>query len=384
MKTTKYAVRKDKSKAIKIQGARQHFYCELPQTPIRELGSDVSPHRASLIQIMAKKWVNGTVLTYYFFDKSTDGRNAVLVNGSTQWRTWTASDGEKNIVRAGFKAWTDLSMGVQFKEVKNRDDAQIRIGFERGDGAWSYVGRDIVDLGIGADQRTMNFGWQLTGTPPDLDTAIHEIGHSLGFPHEHQNPNAGLVWDEEAVYRSLAQPPNNWPREKTFHNIIRKIPPDTVQGSSWDPDSIMHYPFEGGLIKEPAQYRLGLQPAGGISQRDKTWVNTFYPPMKSPNTELKPFKSIDLQLAAGEQKNLLINPTSTRYYEIRTFGTSDTVMVLLEAEADGDLIYKTADDDSGEDRNAYLRIKLFKGKSYVLRIRLYYAEKTDETAVMLW
>ena len=46
--------------------------------------------------------------------------------------------------------------------------------------------------------------------------------------------------------RSLS--PNSWPREKTFWNIIRKIPPDSVQGSSWDPDSIMHYPFEAGLI----------------------------------------------------------------------------------------------------------------------------------------
>ena len=72
----------------------------------------------------------------------------------------------------------------------------------------------------------------------------HEIGHTIGFPHEHQNPNAGIVWDEEAVYRALGGPPNNWSRETTFHNIIRKIQPDRVQGSTWDPDSVMHYPFE--------------------------------------------------------------------------------------------------------------------------------------------
>ena len=53
----------------------------------------------------------------------------------------------------------------------------------------------------------MNFGWDLT-QPGEIDTAIHEIGHTLGFPHEHQNPHAGIVWDEEAVYAALAQPPN--------------------------------------------------------------------------------------------------------------------------------------------------------------------------------
>ncbi|WP_374089487.1 hypothetical protein [Methylomicrobium lacus] len=62
----------------------------------------------------------------------------------------------------------------------------------------------------------MNFGWNLTEAASEIDTAIHEIGHTLGFPHEHQNPNSGIAWDEEAVYHSLAQPPNSWSREVTF------------------------------------------------------------------------------------------------------------------------------------------------------------------------
>ena len=31
----------------------------------------------------------------------------------------------------------------------------------------------------------MNFGWDLT-QPGEIDTALHEIGHTIGFPHEHQ------------------------------------------------------------------------------------------------------------------------------------------------------------------------------------------------------
>jgi hypothetical protein len=30
-------------------------------------------------------------------------------------------------------------------EVANRADAEIRIGFDQSDGAWSYVGRDVID-----------------------------------------------------------------------------------------------------------------------------------------------------------------------------------------------------------------------------------------------
>jgi hypothetical protein len=90
-----------------------------------------------------------------------------------------------------------------------------------------------------------------------------------------------------------------------------------------------------------------------------------------------------LAIAAGEQRNFVIRPEATRHYEIRTFGTSDTVMVLFE-DSTSELRYLTADDDSGEARNAYIRVKLMKGREYILRIRLYYASRAGETAVMMW
>jgi hypothetical protein len=286
------------------------------------------------------------------------------------------------VVRAAFKKWKDVGVGLEFKEVPAREQAEIRIGFMRDDGAWSYIGRDI--LNYPKNERTMNFGWDLTSRASEVDTAVHEIGHTLGFPHEHQNPLAGIVWDEEAVYRALAAPPNEWDRAKTFYNIIRKINPDAVQGSNWDPDSIMHYPFEAGLIKEPSRYQTGLQPQGGLSSRDITWVKTFYPPLQAAAEEtLEVLKSMPLLLGPGQQKNLTFAPKVTRNYEVRTFGAADTVMVLFE-DSNGQLRQIAADDDSGEDRNAYFKVKLFSDRKYVLRIRLYYAQEQKETAVMLW
>ncbi len=230
----------------------------------------------------------------------------------------------------------------------------------------------------------MNFGWDLTDHPGEIDTAIHEIGHTLGFPHEHQNPYAGIVWDEETVYAALAQPPNSWDRQTTYYNIIRKISADSVQGSNWDPDSVMHYPFGPGMIKEPNQYRNGLMPAGGISARDKEWAKTFYPRIKKRDVlALEPFKPVRLTINPGQQLNFSITPPSTRRYEIRTFGKSDTVMVLFE-NINGELRYITGDDDSGHDTNARIRVKLFKDRRYVLRLRLYYSARSGDTAIMLW
>ncbi|MEM7025905.1 MAG: matrixin family metalloprotease [Pseudomonadota bacterium] len=345
----------------------QHSYCSMPEIPERTFDPSVPPGRASLINTLANKWVNGTVLHYYFFD---------------QPQAWTTTEAEKDVVRQAFRIWKDVGIGLDFEEVSAADEAEIRIGFQRGDGAWSYVGTGV--LNIGTSQRTMNFGWDLTRRPQEIDTAVHEIGHTLGFPHEHQNPNAGIVWDEEAVYTALGGPPNNWSREKTFHNIIRKIRPDTVQGSAWDPHSIMHYPFEAGLIQQPANFQAGLDPEPGLSDRDKEWVKSFYPALV-PNEyrALEPFRSVTLDIAPGGQGNFSIRPSATRDYDIRTFGTSDTILVLFEDDG-GELRYMEADDDSGRNLNAHLEVRLVKGRSYVLRVRLYHEDRAGETAVMMW
>lgn len=354
--------------AVEVEEARggRRSYCSLREIPERPLDPSVAPERASLIRVNADKWVNGTVLHYYFFTKP---------------RSWATKEAEKEVVRQAFRMWEDVGIGVSFQEVDKPEDAEVRIGFLRGDGAWSYIGRYV--LNIGTAERTMNFGWDLT-RQGEIDTAVHEIGHTLGFPHEHQNPNAGIVWNEEAVYAALAKPPNGWSRDKTFRNIIRKIEPDTVQGSNWDPDSIMHYPFEAGLIDRPEKYRTGLNPAPGLSARDRDWVTTFYPPLdqdKYPKLEV--LRSRPLDLSPGQQADFRIESIDTAKYRIATFGESDTVMVLFE-DVDGDLRYLTGDDDSGTDFNARIEQKLFKDRRYVLRIRLYYANRQGHTAVMMW
>lgn len=339
-------------------------FCTMPQVAPRTFASHVHPGRASLILQSAKKWVNGTVLHYCFLTTPASFK------GKAQ---------HLDLVRKGFHAWKKLDIGLEFEEVDDASEAEIRIGFLAGDGHWSYIGRDA--LGFGVHERTMNLdktdAW-------DIDTAVHEIGHSLGLPHEHQNPNAGIVWDEEAVYAALAGYPNYWSRQKTFYNIIRKIDPDTVQGSSWDPDSVMHYPFEAGLIKEPVKYQNGLTPKRGLSDRDREWIRSFYPPLEGKKLkELKPFKSERLTLQPAEQVDFVIEPDATRTYTIATFGHSDAVLVLFE-DVNGTPRYLTADDDSGEDLNASICTRLRAGRKYVLRLRLYWQFAKGDVGVMLW
>ena len=347
--------------------------CRVPQIPERVLSPDIDYSRARLIRYNQKKWVTGEVLNYYFFDNKTiDGP---LVGDKAQ----------REIVRKAFGHWKRQGIGLKFREVVNRAGAKVRIGFDHSDGSWSHVGRDIVDMPQLKDPNnpTMNFGWDLT----DIwgwDTALHEIGHTLGFPHEHQNPKAGIVWNEKKVYEYFRGSPNYWDDDTIKHNVLRKLNPGEVSGSQWDPNSIMHYPFEPGLIEEPAMYRTqALEPAHGLSAPDIREVKSFYPPVnKSKIRTLKAFESKRLNLVGGQQASFAITPVTSRGYTIQTFGTCDSVMVLFEVGSSEGPHFVAGDDDSGIDRNAQIKIRLFRDRQYLLIIRLYYS--IDETAVLLW
>jgi len=339
----------------------------MPEVPERKFEAGVSDERARAIRYVDKKWVNGTILHYYFF---TIGNNA-------------GAKRQVDLVREAFDIWRDVGIGLQFQEVDEITDAEVRIGFRKGDGAWSYVGRDVIDI-PGQQERTMNFGWDLTRDPRGLDTPVHEIGHTLGYPHEHQNPFSGIVWNEQKVLDYFAGAPNNWSGASTRRNVLRKLPPSSVEGSIWDPDSVMHYDFGPGMIKKPKRYQNGLRPKLGLSELDKKQVRLFYPPINDDNNdELVPFATSMLSLEPAGQRNYTIRPTETREYSIQTFGQSDTVMVLFEND-NGDLKYLAGDDDSGSSRNASLSQWLDKSKTYTLRIRLYSNHASGDTAVMVW
>ncbi len=153
--------------------------CSIREGPPRSFPASLSGERARLIIMHADKWVNGTVVKYAFFE----------ANGN--FKRWAGTDALRSQVRKAFQRYMDIGLGVRFELVPDRPAAQVRIGFEPGDGHWSYIGRQVLKQGV--DDRTMNLDPTDSIGSGDygIDVATHEIGHTLGFPHEHQNPNAG-------------------------------------------------------------------------------------------------------------------------------------------------------------------------------------------------
>ncbi len=329
--------------------------CRLLKPARRPLPRGLGAPRLEAIQLTTAKWAIGTELSYHFLAGAR----------------WDWPDVQKEIVRRAFKAWKDIGIGLSFREVDTPLTAKLRVGFLQGDGSWSWIGTQL-NHSAEPDGRNMNYGWDLTDDW-GWATALHEIGHAIGMPHEHQNPKSGIVWNEEAVYAYYKEKPNEWERDETYDNIIHKLKASEVEGSNWDPNSIMHYPFDPGLISLPQLYQDRGTPRNiALSPNDVAWVRKFYP-SPAKGIAIAPGATAPLATSIGAQSDFEFVADASREFVLQTTGTADTLIVLDEVLADGHR-QLAASDDSGTPHNARIEAQLDKGKRYVARVRTNFAE----------
>lgn len=330
------------------------------------LPNNLTPPREYAIRISAKKWVNGTILHYFFLDRDQEPK-------------WRWIEDQKRIVRWAFGEWKKAEIGLSFIEVRDVSEAEIRIGCLQDNRSWSYVGTDNLsnsDLG-----RTMNFGWDLT-TAWGKATALHEIGHAIGLSHEHQNPNAGIIWNDTKVYEHFSGSPNYWDPPTIYRNILKKLDPSDVEGSNWDPTSIMEYPFDSGLIISPKPYDTqGIGKNTTLSQFDIDWVRRWYPVTGEP-TPIAVMQLERLEAAAGQQRDYAFKPAATRDYKIQTIGESDCKVVIFEVR-DNEPRHFISEDDSGINANLLVKAKMIKERTYVIRVRVNFIGSPDGVGLLI-
>lgn len=345
--------------------AGAHFpqqICALPHVEPVTLPPGLAAPRVSAIQLLREKWPNGKEITYHFLEHPD----------------WTWTEEQRAVIRWGFATWKAIGIGLRFREEGDAGRATLRIGFLPKK-SWSWVGRE-VERYQKPDGRNMNFGWDLR-TPWGKATVLHEIGHAIGMPHEHQNPDSGIVWDELEVYRYYAELSEPWAPSEVYENVIRKLDPRTVSGSAWDMHSIMHYPTQPGLIAEPPDLRKNGTPANyALSDKDIEWARRWYP-SGAVSMQIRPGEAVEIGAAAGAQREFAITPEETRSYVLRTSGAIDTELELVEIDGEREMTLEVAD-DSATDGQARLVHELVAGRNYAARVRTIFA-KPDAT-VAFW
>lgn len=312
----------------------------------RILPRDLSSPQLSLLSnrnlrgiiAVGKLWPNGSTLRIRFIDGTAEQRNTV---------------------KQYAPEWTQHANLIF--EFNDAPDAEIRIAFDPSAGSWSYLGTDCQS--IPRDQPTMNLGWL------DRAVVLHEFGHAIGLHHEHQNPLGGIQWNRENVIRDLSGPPNYWNVEQIEFNVLKKYDQDQIRGTTFDPDSIMLYPF-------PASWTVngqGTKENTELSAQDKDFIASAqaYPGRTPQVVELAVNASQATQASIGqpgEEDMFKFTATTQGIYTIETGGETDVVMKLYGPNSRTQLIAE--DDDSGVGNNAKIIRPLLSG-DYFVQIRHY-------------
>jgi hypothetical protein len=296
--------------------------------------------RTRAISPRGKAWINGSTLRVRFIGGTAAER--ALVREQAGW--WTAH----------------ANLKFDFNDAPS---AEIRISFDTTDGAWSYIGTDCK--GIPLNEATMNLGFL------DGGTTAHEFGHAIGLAHEHQNPSGGIQWNEPVVIAEMKKSPNFWDEATTRHNILRKYTADQLNGTAFDPDSIMLYFF-------PSTWTLngvGTKANEILSAIDKQFIAgaKMYPGAGAPAPA-----AVELKIGAtrtnaeigkfGEEDLYRFVVKTPGRYVIDTTGPTDVVMKLFGPNSKTALIAE--DDDGGLDTNARISKQLIAGE-YFVQIRHY-------------
>ena len=289
------------------------------------------------------------------------------MNGSTiRIRFTEGSDRDRDMVRAIAPEWTrHANLSFEFTDDPR---AEIRVSFDQNDGAWSYVGTDNLTIPLHA--ATLNLGWV------DEGVILHEFGHMVGLAHEHQNPEGGIQWNEEAVIRDLSGPPNYWDEATIRHNVLRKYSADQLLGTKFDPDSVMLYAFPDEWTKNMGATHRN----DSLSDLDKGFIKSakMYPGKAAP-VETVPLdvyygKAAAIG-AAGEQDVYKFHVDTAGKHTVETRGTTDLVLSLFGPGKADQLVAE--DDDSGIGLNPKIQVFLEPG-DYFARVKGYGDDNTGD------
>jgi hypothetical protein len=176
----------------------------------------------------------------------------------------------------------------------------------------------------------------------------------------------GIEWNRPVVLRDLAGPPNYWDGATVEHNVFYKYAMDQINGTKFDPDSIMLYAF-------PAEWTIGgvaTHANDVLSKLDKEFIAgaLMYPKTKPGLPEAVMLTVNGAKLDAnigkpGEEDLYRFSAAKQGVYVIETRGETDVYMKLFGPNSTTNLLEE--DDDSGRGLNPRISANLMAGDYYV-------------------
>jgi hypothetical protein len=180
----------------------------------------------------------------------------------------------------------DFGQAPGFRSCSPADAASIRISFSPGVD-WSFIGTDS----LAQKDTTLNIAYAADTPLGRLDRKLleqlilHEMGHALGFEHEHQSPASNcdqeFDWPKvEKVARTQwgwTKPNGEVDKEAVEFNLRVLTSSERLRLSPYDRESIMHYYFEPELFKRGRASPCFVGHNQTLSTLDKQMAREAYP-----------------------------------------------------------------------------------------------------------
>ncbi len=159
----------------------------------------------------------------------------------------------------------------------------------------------------------------------------------------------GIEWNESAVIKSLSGPPNSWNEATIQHNVLNKYLVNQIQGTAFDPDSIMLYFFLGDWVKSGVvtHQRSTFCQGQGLRRQRAGLPQVCADRSRCGGTQGQSdaaYSGVDRQ--AGGRGSVRVRGQYRQQPCDRYQGPTDVVMRLYGPNSQTDVI--TEDDDSGK------------------------------------
>lgn len=215
----------------------------------------ITPGRASIY--IARYWGNkGVNLTVSFMSQASAALKDKILLYMNKWNKWG---------------------NIAFKLASGNSTGDVRISLGTG-GYWSYLGTDVRQ--IPKNQPTMNLqGFSLSTSESEYDRVVtHEVGHTLGMPHEHMRAAIIQQLDPEKTI-AYFQATQGWSRQDVINQVLTPLEEEQLLATSVaDEDSIMTYSLPASITKTGKPIRGGRF----ITENDGNFIAKYYPKSVTP------------------------------------------------------------------------------------------------------